>query len=689
MKIFCRSDWSQEQRSGVIFLRLSQVLLILILTLSFFACATPIGVNKMEMREAYRNINANALTADLISSDTKIVLKRYDLLDRFEKDTAVVISLLHEKARKDTRRDILFALAELSFFHGERLKKTPSPGDLGLVPDYFLMSAIYAHHYLLGRAGEDAPGPYDRRFLIASDLYNRALGQGLATGKDGQLEFKDGVRHLPVGNITISFNKESLGLPMEEFQSFLQADDYAVRGLTIRNRTTGLGSPLIAIKKKTERLPRGQAMPVTAFLKVEGDISALSGNAAGASLELYSVYEESETMVKGQKIPLETDSTTPIAYQLNDAPVWDLGIKAFLTPGKQKSELIMIQPYQRGRIPLVFVHGTASSPVWWGEMWNTLSADPILRKRFQFWFFFYNSSQPVVSSASDLRSILSDTVAKIDPQGHDPALRQMIVVGHSQGGLLTKLSVVKSGDALWRSISDKSIEDLDTPPEMKLLLRKWAIIEPLPFVKRVVYISTPFRGSFQAKGWVRSIIQRIVSIPIGILALPYNVVAGNPNIVSDLFRQLKLPLEVSNKLPSSVDGMSPLNPLLQTLATMPVAPGVKTHSIIAIDGDDEPPNGNDGVVEYKSARQEGVESEYIVRSGHSCQGHPLTIEEVRRILLEHLKSIPPVPSAASSSAVKPDSLGLRAADRKNMAESGDFQKLIWDLDTESASKGFP
>jgi hypothetical protein len=85
--------------------------------------------------------------------------------------------------------------------------------------------------------------------------------------------------------------------------------------------------------------------------------------------------------------------------------------------------------------------------------------------------------------------------------------------------------------------------------------------------------------------------------------------------------------------------MSPENPVLQTLATMPVAPGVKTHSIIAIDGDDDPPNGDDGVVEYKSAHQEGVESEYIVRSPHSCQGNPLTIEEVRRILLEHLKSI--------------------------------------------------
>jgi hypothetical protein len=213
------------------------------------------------------------------------------------------------------------------------------------------------------------------------------------------------------------------------------------------------------------------------------------------------------------------------------------------------------------------------------------------------------------------------------------------VIGHSQGGLLTKLSVVEPGDALWRSLSDKKIEDLKTPPAMKSLLRKWMFFEPLPFVKRVVYISTPFRGSFRAQGWVRSIIQRLVSLPLSILSLPVDIAKKEPNVISNLLSQTKLPVEFRNKMPTSVDGMSPSNPLLQALAKMPVAPGVKTLSIISIAGDDEPPNGNDGVVEYRSAHQDGVESEYIVRSPHSCQGHPLTIEEVRRILLEHLESI--------------------------------------------------
>ena len=45
---------------------------------------------------------------------------------------------------------------------------------------------------------------------------------------------------------------------------------------------------------------------------------------------------------------------------------------------------------------------------------------------------------------------------------------------------------------------------------------------------------------------------------------------------------------------------------------------------------------DDGVVAYKSAHLEGVASEKIVRSTHSCQSTPATILEVRRILYEHL-----------------------------------------------------
>ena len=72
--------------------------------------------------------------------------------------------------------------------------------------------------------------------------------------------------------------------------------------------------------------------------------------------------------------------------------------------------------------------------------------------------------------------------------------------------------------------------------------------------------------------------------------------------------------------------------------TKSTAEGIKAHSIIAIDGDEQPPDGDDGVVTYRSAHLKGVESECVVRSDHSTQLQPEAIEEVRRILLEHLQT---------------------------------------------------
>ena len=72
---------------------------------------------------------------------------------------------------------------------------------------------------------------------------------------------------------------------------------------------------------------------------------------------------------------------------------------------------------------------------------------------------------------------------------------------------------------------------------------------------------------------------------------------------------------------------------------MPIIEGVTAHSIIAVQGDGPPEDGADGIVMYKSARIDGVVSEKVVRSSHSTQGHPETIQEIKRILLEHANEL--------------------------------------------------
>jgi hypothetical protein len=88
----------------------------------------------------------------------------------------------------------------------------------------------------------------------------------------------------------------------------------------------------------------------------------------------------------------------------------------------------------------------------------------------------------------------------------------------------------------------------------------------------------------------------------------------------------------------STDQMDPNNPFIKTLAALPVAPGITAHSIIAVKNPDAPKEKwTDGVVNYSSAHIDGAASEFVVHSSHSTQSEPETIEEVRRILIEHLK----------------------------------------------------
>ncbi len=191
------------------------------------------------------------------------------------------------------------------------------------------------------------------------------------------------------------------------------------------------------------------------------------------------------------------------------------------------------------------------------------------------------------------------------------------------------MTAITSEDQLWKSISDKSIEEMDLDPETEKLARRGLFVEPLPFVKRVVFISTPHRGSFLTKDWVRTIVSKTITFP---LTLPSKSIAFLQNELS----QLKLPAVMQGRIPTSLDGMLADNPILKTLAIIPLRPGVTGHSIIAVKPDMDIATGNDGVVEYKSAHIDGVESEFVVRSGHSCQEHPFTIGEVRRILLGHI-----------------------------------------------------
>ena len=145
-----------------------------------------------------------------------------------------------------------------------------------------------------------------------------------------------------------------------------------------------------------------------------------------------------------------------------------------------------------------------------------------------------------------------------------------------------------------------------------------------------MFISTPHRGSFLAAQRLGALAARLVTMPIRLAGVGADMLLNR-----DALRERML----TGRMPTSVDNMNPSSPFVRGLATTWVADGVSAHSIIAVDADGPPWSGkNDGVVAYDSAHVEGVESELVVRSGHSTQGEPATIEEVRRILRLHLET---------------------------------------------------
>jgi hypothetical protein len=346
------------------------------LALLLLGCHAPIGANRVSPRRAYQQVTANALRSSTPSSDTLSVLHRYGLseLAKGRPDEAVV--RLHEKAMVSQDRTLLFALAELSYAAGGHIARSVQPWDPRDARDFYLGAAVYAYWFIFGDTNtvHTPAEALDRRFRIACDLYNNGLGLALMErrGTNGIVILESAKRRLPVGEIDMAFSDENFPFPLADFEEFLLADEFRVFGYSVRNRVSGIGTPLIAVGKRNESLRLQRSAPASVFLRLRGSPGDLAGGLTTATLELYSTFDEPSVTVGKLTVPLEADLTTPRAYTLNQSFAWSAERLQFLSPDLGlKSQLILTEPYVPGKIPIVFVHGTFSSPVWWSEMFNT------------------------------------------------------------------------------------------------------------------------------------------------------------------------------------------------------------------------------------------------------------------------------------------------------------------------------
>jgi hypothetical protein len=606
-------------------------------------CATPIGVDYVEPSVAYHSLTANVLSTEQPSSFSARELMNLNLYQLFEEDPQKALAEMHAGLAPEGDEDRVFALAELSFLYAEK------SGDRS----YYLAAVVYAYAFLLPEKHGTPPKGIDPRLRWAADIYNQALSRAAKSSDEAYAIPMGGKFKLPFGELTVTFNEADLIWAGYRMKDFIPAADIEVRGLRNRYRIPGIGSALAASLEPTEAaasnqydyIPPRLKIPVTAFLRLDDPRGALKSGKLSGKLEFYTPDSARALKVDGVNVPIEFETTSALALTLEGSPVWDFEIAGFrsgdFTIGDQKRTegLFMLQPHRTGRMPVVLVHGTASSPARWAELVNELENDPRFWANYEIWFFMYNTGNPIAYSAMLLRDALTKAVADLDPKGTDPGLKQMVVIGHSQGGLLTKMTVIDTGMHLWPFSVPP--EQLNVSAETHELLIRALIFKPLPFVKRVVFIATPHRGSYQALGWLGRLGSWFVN-------LPGRFVKFNIDLMTLQTRGLTL--GTFTGVPTSIDNMNPNNLFIRNLAAIPIAPGVVAHSIIAVNSDEPLNEAGDGVVKYMSAHIDGVASEKIVHSGHSVQGNPEAIQEVKRILIEHARglSTPQIASVSSS-----------------------------------------
>jgi pimeloyl-ACP methyl ester carboxylesterase len=617
-------------------IRRSTLAVCIVALLLFSGCATPVGVRHLKPEEEYRKLTANVLSGNTLSAETTQILNRSGLAGKYAKEPAQVIASIHDGLPTAKEADRIFALAELSFLYASR------GGDRS----YFLAAAIYAYAFLFPKDMADSPNPFDPRLRIAADLYNQGIAKGFEREWGGKVMIKEGTSKIPFGDLVVTMNHEEFIWGSFRLGSFVDASQLEVRGLRNWYRWHGIGVPLVATLERLPgvedpaftRVPPGIKVATTAFLRLDDVHQGLKTGHVTGKFELMTPGEGTSVTIDTKQIPIEYSLSSALAYTLEASQTYKLELKGLLSgnlklfseTARFKDNVFLMAPYRPGRIPIVLVHGTASSPARWAELINEIQNDWDLGGRYQIWLFAYNTGNPILYTAGILTEGLRNTVNELDPEGKDPAMKKMVVIGHSQGGLLTKLTAVDSGLLFWKNVSAASFDELDVSPETKHILERSFFYEPLPFVKRVVFIATPHRGSYVSGGWIGKFAGKLISLPGTILSPLTEVMAqvtGSSSITS-----LK-------QVPKSTDNMAPESLFVKGISSMAVAPGINAHSIIPVKNPDDPKDRwEDGVVEYKSAHIDGVESELVIpNEGHSVQDKPQAIEEIRRILIENLK----------------------------------------------------
>lgn len=464
-----------------------------------------------------------------------------------------------------------------------------------------------------------------------ADCYNAALEKLLCSAQ----RFK---RLDPSRGLLIHLKEQSIAIPIVHHGTPWSATDFQRLHppptgrqslLSRRYSCPGIGIPLVVERARnacdaieSRFFPEKSYFGTTAVLRFHASASATA--ATSAVLDFYNPLETRSLDGDGCELPLAMDLTAPIAKVLEDAP--RSYFAGFIEPGgaTTAAKLALLEPYQPGKIPIVLIHGLFSDPQSWADLINDVRAVPGFTQRYQLWVFRYPTGRGFLQSAADLRRELPAAIAALDPACRDPALRQVVLIGHSMGGLVAKLQVAHSEELVWSRLANRPLEQIVTPPSTRAFLAEACYFDPLAEVCRVIFIASPHHGSLCTSSTFGRCAALLVEPSAEQSQMHEQLMRDNPGTFNPV---------VESRFPTSIDMLVPSSPLLDAMQYMKLRPGIKLHNIIGVSHPISLDGPSDGVVSAKSASHPGCHSVLAINSHHvGAHRDPATIREILRIL---------------------------------------------------------
>ena len=571
-----------------------------------------------------------------LSAETVNILGNNLLHDKLDSSPEQFIHALEQLSKADDSTRTLIAIMETSQMIADKMRDDPDRA-----VSYDLTTLIYTNKYFREILKKNTSRLCDPEMIIAIRCYNLALTQLFAYLQERNLHNNGGFELLAAGGQVMSFTMPEFKLPVarEKIITFHLCSDFRPENLTHDNRRFGIGVPLVC-ELADNAIPEtvfaeDQVIPATlvAQISLNGEKQQTDIDHRQIKLSFLDSRSYDEITYKGVTIPMAQDFSTPLAFMIRKPQVFEFLRRTFLADRTGDSEgLYHLEPHNDQRIPVVLVHGLMSDIRTWMQLINTLQSDPELRKHYRFMGFSYSSGNPILASAMHLRQALAGEREKLQKDQRDLSkFDQMVLIGHSMGGLISRMMISTCDDQLLRNFVGKEAYDNSIDRDDQFF-RDMLLFSPVPSVKRVIFIAVPHRGAELAQSWIAQMASSLIRLPKSLLDF-------NAKLIRQLINLPEDQKEILAKKFNGINNLSPDGYALQLLNRMKFAPDIPYHSVIGNKDKAGVPGGSDGVVPYSSSHLNGAASEIVVKSRHSVQQNPLAIQEIKRILKEHLNRI--------------------------------------------------